>query len=185
MAALRNGYVSPPAGTERKMAGLRLLQPGSHGYHPLPSRADELSELSGLMAEQEEERDEEERDTDGEYDMVQKEEAAEMPPNFPRSFVCRSYGTLSPSSRRRRRKRKNSWRRRSGAFSPVLPPSHPHHHPHHPYFSLSPQRMRQESSEAEQRAWGSTSVIPQVCAVLVCVYQSPEGTKLFCCIFLH
>jgi hypothetical protein len=168
MAALRNGFVSPPIGTERKMAGLRLLQ-STIQADPASMRAEDLSELSGLVADHGEEDEEEERHTDEEYEIVQRDEARDIPSEF-----LHSYGTMSPGSRRRRRrKRKKSWRRRSGSltsYSPLLPSPRPrhyhHHHQQHPYFSLSPQVLREgEGRELEpgvQRAWGSTSAISQV-----------------------
>ena len=64
MAALRNGYVSPPAGTERKMAGLRLLHSGGGFQSGQASRVEELSELSGLLQQNEEEEEEEEEETE-------------------------------------------------------------------------------------------------------------------------
>ena len=162
MAALRNAFVSPPIGTERKMAGLRLLQPSIQA-DPASVRTEELSGLSGLMADHGEE--EEERLTDEEYEIVQRDEARDIPSEF-----LHSYGTMSPGSRRRRRrKRKNSWRRRSGSYSPLVPSPrsrHYHHHQQQPYFSLSPQALREgEGRELEprvQRAWGSTSAVSQV-----------------------
>ena len=149
------------------MAGLRFHQPSIQNG---PSRAEELSELSGLLTheevnEEEEEEEEEEGYTETEYDMVAREEAAGMPPRFAHSLASRSYGTVSPSSRRRRRKRKGSGRRRrSGSphtFSPL--PSR------HPYLSLSPQALRGHREERliqlhnhQERRWGSTSALPQV-----------------------
>ena len=172
---LRNGFVSPPIGTERKMAGLRLLHPGIQAdQHAASTRAEELSELSGLITAHGEE-DEEEREegglTDEEYEIVQREEARDMPREF-----LHSYGTLSPGSRRRkkRRRRRNSLRRRSGSvasYSPLLPsparlPRGYHYHQQQPYFSLSPQALREGEGPpggvGMQRTWDSTSAIPQV-----------------------
>ena len=148
------------------MAGLRLV-PASLQADPSSARAEELSELSGLIAghgldEEEEEERERGRDTDEEYEIVQKEEARDMPSEY-----LHNYGTLSPRSRRRRRrKRRNSWRRRSGSvssYTPLIPSPRHHHRYSQPYFSLSPQALREGGDQLDvQRAWGSTSAIPQV-----------------------
>ena len=163
MAAVLKSYISPqslPVGMEKKMAGLQLLHPSVQCES---SRVEELSELSGLIVQEEEEESEGDRDTDSEYDMVQREEAADMPLNFPRSAgnCVRSYGAISPSVRRSsRRGKKRRRRRRAGVssqlFSPVAGPP----------FSLSPQAWRDRSGEYavhdRHRRYFSTSALAQV-----------------------
>ena len=129
--------MSPPAGTERKMAGLRLLHSGGGFQSGQASRVEELSELSGLL-QQNEEEEEEEEETETEYDMVEREEAADMPPRFAQSLAGRSYGAVSPAVKTRRRKRRNPGQRRSAGSPQTFSEQHP-------YFSLSPQALRRES----------------------------------------
>ena len=166
MTAVLKGYIAAPVGTERKMAGLQLL-PTSNIHNGGPTtRVDELSELSGLIAREEDEY--EDRDTDTEYHMVQKEEAADMPPNFPRSVSghgCRSYGaTSSPAAvkRRRRRQARKHSRPHSRGSSGFLSPQ-----PH--LYSLQPHALRQDHEynhlnhlHEQHRRFYSTTAIPQV-----------------------
>ena len=142
MTAVLKGYMSPPLGTEKKMAGLQLLHPSVRNG---PSRVDELSELSGLIVPEGgegEEEDEGTRDTDVEYDMVQREEAANMPPHFAHSvgeFRGYGYGAISPAARKRRPRKHHHPRKR---FSELVPPR-----PIHSQFSLSPHALRQDHSQ--------------------------------------
>lgn len=147
MAAVLKGYLSTqslPVGTEKKMAGLQLVSPT--GY----SRVEELSELSGLIVEEDGESEgEKDKDTDvEEYDVVQREEAADMPPQFPRCASA-SYGAISPCSPRRKRKRT---RRRVSSYSQNVPP----------HFSLSPQHLPREHDSHHHRQYFSTTALAQV-----------------------
>ena len=92
--------------------------------------------------------------------MVEREEAAEMPPRFAQSLAGRSYGAVSPAVKTRRRKRRNPGQRRSAGSPQIFSEQHP-------YFSLSPQALRRESEQLYQlgdqaRPWGSASALPQV-----------------------
>lgn len=153
MAAVLKGYLSTqslPVGMEQKMAGLQLVNPTSY------SRVEELSELSGLIAEEDELEDgegegEEDRDTDVEYDVIQREEAADMPSQFPR---C-GYGAISPGSLHRKRRRKR--RRLTSSYSQDVPP----------HFSLSPQHLLRENNDLHHpphrhRRYFSTTALAQV-----------------------
>ena len=185
MAATLKGYISTqslPVGMEKKMPGLQFLHPSVQCG---PSRVEELSELSGLIVQEEEEEESGEgegdgdRDTESEYDMVQKEEAADMPLNFPRSAgnCARSYGTINcPAIRRNPRRRKKRRRRRragvsSELFSPVAAPP----------FSLSPQALRDRSGEYaihdHHRRFFSTSALAQVVwhTVVVVMRHTPTA----------
>ena len=167
MTAVLKGYTSPqslPVGMEKKMPGLQFLRPSVQCG---PSRVEELSELSGLIVQEEESGEGEgdgDRDTDSEYDMVQREEAADMPLNFPRCAgnFARSYGSINgPALRTNSRRRKKRRRRRragvsSELFSPVAAPP----------FSLSPQALRDRSGEYaihdSHRRFFSTSALARV-----------------------
>lgn len=133
MAATLKGYISPPLGTEKKMAGLQLLH---RSVQNGPPRVDELSDLSGLIVQEEEDDEaaaEREGEGDADYDMIQREEAADMPSNFPRSVaVCRSYGAISHATPRKRKRPRS---RRYSTHSAELP-----FVAHH--FSLSSRRGR-------------------------------------------
>ena len=153
MAAMLKGYISPPLGTEKKMPGLQFLHPSVQNGPP--PRVDELSDLSGLIA-QEEDDEAAEREREGdeeEYDMVQREEAADMPPNFPRSVaVCRSYGAISHAAPRKRRRPRS---RRYSTHSADLPPFVAHH------FSLS---SRRGYYSPQDRRSGFVNSPTQVCS---------------------
>ena len=130
MAAVLKGYFpqqSLPVGLEKRMAGL-------HPDASVPSRSSrggELSELSCLISE-EEEGGEQERESDADYEMVQREEAADMPPEVMLQGY-RGYGAVSPDGQqRKRRKRRRHHRRppRSPLHSLSPHPYHEHHHQH-------------------------------------------------------
>lgn len=152
MAAVLKGYLatqSLPVGMDKKMAGLQLVNQSSN------SRVEELSELSGLIVE-EDEVDEREDGGDGDedtevgYHVVQREEAAGMPLNFPHN-ASTSYGAISPSRPHRKRKR----RRRSDGSHDVPPHS-----------SLSPQAYRPahdlHSPQNCHRRYFSTTALAEV-----------------------
>ena len=141
------------------MAGLQLL-PTSPQRAPPP--ADELSDLSTVMAQ------EEERERAVEYHMVEREEAAGMPPNFPHSVGGRfsGYGAISSpraAKRRRRGRRKGSRPQSGGGFAAglVSPQSH---------YSLQPHALREDHHhyyhhlQEPHRRFFSTTALPQVSA---------------------
>ena len=158
MAAVTKGHLAPhslPVGMDKKMAGLQLIN--SH-VQSCSSRAEELSELSCLIAGGEEEGDEggteQDRDTDVEYDMVQREEAADMPPHL--HSYSHGYGALSPSSAHSRKKRHRKRYRSHSRASADLPPQ----------LSLSPYALRGHHEHYRlhdrHRRFYSTTALEQV-----------------------
>lgn len=152
MAGVLKDYLatqSLPVGMDKKMAGLQLVNQNVN------SRVEELSELSGLIVEEDEvdEREgggDKDEDTEMEYDVVHREEAAGMPLNFPRN-ASTSYGAISPSRPHRKRKR-----RRPSAGSYEVPP----------HSSLSPQAYRPahelHSPQPCHRRYFSTTALAEV-----------------------
>ena len=162
MVAVMKGHLAPhslPVGMDKKMAGLQLIN--SH-VQSCSSRAEEFSELSCLIAGGEEEGEEEgdeggteqDRDTDVEYDMVQREEAADMPPHL--HSYSHGYGALSLSSAHSRKKRHRKRHRSHSRASADL----------HPQFSLSPHALRRHHEHYplhdRHRRFYSTTALEQV-----------------------
>ena len=136
-------HQSLPKGEDRRAP---FLDP--RNLHVATGSGEELSEVSCIINEEEEEEEDRETKSEGEYELIQRDEAADMPPEA----LLQGNGSLARRrSRRRRRHRRHK--------SPLLSP---------PFTSLSPRLLYGNWQPSEQnigtqhRKYCSTTALNEV-----------------------